>query len=348
VIGVDRESDLAVLKVAESGLTFLELSDSEALRQGQLVIALGSPLGLEGSMSLGAVSAVARQVRPEDRMVYIQTDAPINRGNSGGPLVDVSGRVVGINSFIMTQSGGNEGIGFAAPSNIVRTVFEQIRKAGRVSRGDIGARTQTVTPALASGLALTRGWGAVIADVVPNGSADRAGLRSADLVLTLDGKVIENARQFHVNLYPHAVGDTVRVEVLRGAERRAFDVTVAERAGDAGRLADLVTPERNIIAPLGILAVDLDDTVAGMLGPLRARGGVVVAAAAPDGGGALDPLLPGDVIYSLNQRSVTGLDSLRAALATVQPGAPVVLHVERQGQLRFVAFEMPGAVSDPR
>jgi serine protease Do len=348
VIGVDRESDLAVLKVAESGLPFLAFGDSENLRQGQLVIALGSPLGLEGSVTLGVVSAVARQVRQEDRMVYVQTDAPINPGNSGGPLVDVSGNVVGINSFILSQSGGNEGVGFAAPSNIVRTVFEQIRKAGRVSRGDIGVSAQTVTPALASGLGLNRSWGAVIADVVPNGSADRVGLRTADLVLTLDGKVIENARQFHVNLYPHAVGDTVRLEVLRGAERRTFDVTVAERPGDAGRLADLVTPERNVITPLGILAIDLDDGIARTLGPLRARGGVVVAAAVPGGGAVADPLVPGDVIYSLNQRPVTGLDSLRAALAALAAGAPAVLQVERQGRLRFVSFDLSAAAPDPR
>src|SRR5918994_2419169 len=127
VIGVDRETDLAVLKVEESGLPALELGDSEALRQGELVMAFGSPLGFEGSVSLGVVSAVARQLRPEDRMIYVQTDAAINPGNSGGPLVDIEGRVVGINTLIVSQSGGSEGVSFAAPSNIVRTVFEQIR-----------------------------------------------------------------------------------------------------------------------------------------------------------------------------------------------------------------------------
>jgi serine protease Do len=347
VVGLDRESDLAVLKVAETGLPFLPLADSEALQQGQIVVAMGSPLGLEGSVSLGVVSAVARQVRAEDRMVYVQTDAPLNPGNSGGPLLDTEGRVVGINSLIFSQGGGNEGIGFAAPSNIVRTVLEQIRDTGRVRRGDIGVVAETVTPTLAAGLGLARPWGVVLADVVPNGSADRAGLRSGDLVLTLNGKVVENARQFHVNLYPHSIGDRVRVEIQRGATPRAYDVTIAERAGDAAGLVDLVTPERNVVRRLGILALTLDDRLSASLGPLRARGGVVVAAAAPGSGAARDPLTPGDVIYSVNQESVTDVDGLRAALTRIAPGAPVVLHLERQGRLHFLAFEMPDAAEAP-
>jgi len=340
VVGVDHESDLALLKVVETGLPFLPLGDSEALRQGQIVIALGSPLGLEGSVTLGVVSAVARQVKPDDRMVYIQTDAPINPGNSGGPLLDAEGQVVGINSFILTQSGGSEGIGFAAPSNIVRTVVDQLRKTGRVRRGEIGVVAQTVTPTLAAGLRLGQPWGVVLADVHPDGPGAAAGLRVGDVVLTLDGKVTENARQFLVNLYPHTVGDTVVIEVLRGTDRRKVPVAVVERPSDPARLADLVTPERNVVARLGILGLDLDDALLRMLGPLRAKAGVVVAAAAPDSGSLQDPLRPGDVIYTLNQQSVTAVEGLRALLAKVPLGEPVVLHVERAGELRFISFEM--------
>jgi serine protease Do len=343
VVGLDHESDLALLKVVETGLPFLSLGDSEALRQGQIVIALGSPMGLEGSVTFGVVSAVARQVKPDDRMVYIQTDAPINPGNSGGPLLDAEGQVVGINSFILTQSGGSEGIGFAAPSNIVRTVVDQLRKSGRVRRGEIGVVAQTVTPTLAAGLGLGQGWGVVLADVHPDGPGARAGLRVGDIVLTLDGKVTENARQFLVNLYPHTVGDTVIIEVLRGADRRKVPVAVVERPSDPARLADLVTPERNVIARLGILGLDLDDALLRMLGPLRAQAGVVVAAAAPDSGSVQDPLRPGDVIYTLNQQSVTSVETLRGLLAKLSVGEPVVLHVERGGELRFIGFEISAA-----
>ena len=144
-------------------------------------------------------------------MIYIQTDASINPGNSGGPLVDVDGRVVGISTFILSRSGGSEGLGFAAPSNIVRTVYEHILQYGRVRRGAIGARVQTVTPELAEGLGLAQDWGVILADVYPAGPAAAAGLRVGDIVLTMDGKSMENARQFQVNLYPRGVGETVRV-----------------------------------------------------------------------------------------------------------------------------------------
>jgi serine protease Do len=348
IVGVDQESDIALLKVVETGLPFLTLGDSEALRQGQIVIALGSPLGLEGSVTLGVVSAVARQVKPDDRMVYIQTDTPINPGNSGGPLLDAEGRVVGINSFILTQSGGSEGLGFAAPSNIVRTVFEQLRKTGRVRRSEIGVVAQTITPTLAAGLGLPQSWGVVLADVHPDGPGGKAGLRIGDIVLRLGDKVTENARQFLVNLYPHAVGETVILEVLRGTERRTVAVAVVERPSDATRLGDLVSPERNVVARLGILGLDLDDSLQRMLGPMRARAGVVVAATAPGGGSTEDPLRPGDVIYMLNQESVTGVDALRGLLAKVAVGDPVVLHVEREGLLRYIAFEMAGSGTTER
>jgi serine protease Do len=165
IVAVDRETDLAVLKVEGTNLPTVVLGDSDTLRPGQIVMAFGSPLGLNASVTMGVVSAVARQLEPEDPMIYVQTDAPINPGNSGGPLVDAEGRVVGINTLIYSQSGGHEGIGFAAPSNIVRNVFDQIRKTGRVRRGEIGVEAQTITPLVAEGLGLSQDWGVVVADV---------------------------------------------------------------------------------------------------------------------------------------------------------------------------------------
>ena len=340
VIGVDRESDVAVLKVAEEGLPFLSFGDSESLKQGQIVVAVGSPLGLAGSVTFGVVSAVARQIKPDDRMVYIQTDAPINPGNSGGPLLDSEARVVGLNSFILTQSGGSEGIGFAAPSNIVRNVFEQIRKTGKVHRGAIGVVAQTISPALAAGLGLPQSWGAVIADVTPGGPAASSGLAIGDVVLALNGKPVENARQLEVNLYPRTVGETVTLDVLRGTRHLSVAVPVMDRPGRDVRLAEMVTPERNLVPRLGILGLDLDDTLLDLLGPVRARAGVVVAAAGSASGSATDPLRAGDIIYSINQQPITGVEALRAALGAVGVGDPVVLQIERDGELRYLAFEM--------
>ena len=237
IVGVDSDTDLAVLKISQKELPFLAFGDSDQVRQGQLVLAFGSPLGLENSVTMGIVSATARQLRPEDPMIYLQTDSPINPGNSGGPLVDLQGRVVGINTFILSQSGGSEGIGFAAPSNIARNVFTQLRKGGKVRRGSIDVYAQTVSPELAQGLNLANDWGVILGDVFPGGSADRAGLKEGDVILALNGKVMENARQLEVNVYRHAIGERVSLEVLRGGDKLKVDVAVAAEIQTLSALA---------------------------------------------------------------------------------------------------------------
>ena len=341
VVGVDRETDLAVLLLPEKGLPALTLGDSEALRPGQIVIALGSPRGLEGSLSMGVVSAVGRQLKPESPMIYVQTDATINPGNSGGPLLDTEGRVVGINTLILSQSGGSEGIGFAAPSNIVRSVFDQIRETGRVRRGEVGVRAQTITPDLAAGLGLPQAWGVVLTDVAPGGPAAEAGLQIGDVVLSIDGKPMENARQFDVNLYRRPVGATVPLEVQRGQARMTAGVKVRERPRDPDRLADLVSRERNLVAPLGILGLDLTDPrVASRIGPLRARAGVVVAASRAEAPPWQDTLQAGDVIYAVNGQTVLDLDRLRGALGALEGKRSAILQVERDGVLRYVAVPL--------
>jgi serine protease Do len=341
VIGLDSETDLAVLKIDGHDLPFLELGDSDDIRQGQLVLALGSPLGLENSVTMGVVSGVARQLRPEDRMVYVQTDAPINPGNSGGPLLDMDGRVIGINTLIFSQSGGAEGIGFAAPSNIVRYVFEEIRSTGTVRRGHIGALAQTITPVLAEALGLAQDWGVILGDVAPDGPADRAGLEPGDVVVTLDGKPMENGRQFDVNLYRRRVGDVVRLDVARAGLRRTVQVEVVQRPEDPGRFMHMVSRERNRVDPLGILAVEITPEVAKMVPWLRDPHGVVVASSAPDAPmGSDGPLMPGDVIQAVNGRPVATLDALRGAVDALTGSAAVALHINRRGQMMFLGLRL--------
>jgi serine protease Do len=341
IVGLDRETDLAVLRTLKKGLPFLPLGDSDDVNQGQMVFAFGSPRGLENSVTIGVVSATARQLREEDPMIYIQTDAPINPGNSGGPLVNTRGEVIGINTMIVSESGGSEGLGFAAPSNIVRYVYEQIRKTGRVQRGTIGARAQSITPLLAGGLGLSRNWGVLLSDVYPGGAAADAGLRVGDMVLTLDGKVMENGRQFRVNLYRHSIGETVDIEVKRGSQKLTFRVPVSDDMNDPDRFAGMVRPEDNLIEPLGILAIELDMRVKILLPGLRTREGAVVAARSLE-----SPmieslgLLPGDVIFALNRTPVTSLSDLRAAAGQLLPGDTVVFHIERQRQLMYVALRI--------
>jgi len=173
VVAIDEETDLAVLKIAARALPVMAYGDSDALRPGQIVLAIGSPLGLSSSVTMGVVSAVARQLAPEDPMVYVQTDSAINPGNSGGALVDTEGRLIGINTMILSQSGGSEGIGFAAPSNIVKNVVAQIIKYGRVRRGEIGVHAQTITPLMAEALGLEVDTGVILSDVAPGSPAAR-------------------------------------------------------------------------------------------------------------------------------------------------------------------------------
>jgi serine protease Do len=340
VVAIDHETDLAVVKVEAKGLPALPIGDSDTLRPGQLVLAFGSPLGLDSSVTMGVVSAVARQLTPEDPMIYVQTDAPINPGSSGGALVDTDGRLVGINTLIYTQSGGHEGIGFAAPSNIVRNVFTQIRTTGRVRRGEIGVYPQTITPLMADALKLPAEGGVILSDVTPGGPAAAAGLQPGDVVLALDGKRMENGRQFRINLYTRTIGERVALDVLRGDRRLTMRVGVAERDSDMGRLSDLVT-QQNVIREIGVLGVDLTAAIREMLPEPRGDKGVVVALVAADSPYSQQGrLAPGDVIYALNGAQTEGVERLRASLAALPPNTPFVLTVEREKTLRFLSFKV--------
>jgi serine protease Do len=339
VVGVDRETDIAVLKVDEKGLHALPFGDSEALRQGQLVMAFGSPFGLDNTVTMGVVSSAARQIRPDQPMIYIQTDAPINPGNSGGPLVNIDGAMVGVNTFIVSSSGSSAGVGFAAPSNIVRSVYEQVRKNGRVRRGQVGIQAQTITPQLARALRLQNNWGVIVGDVMPGGSAEAAGIEIKDILLTLNGKVLENARQFGVNIYRRA-GETVTLELLRGSEKLTKQVAVLERPRDTEQILSIVNTDGKLIAKLGVVGLDLDEKVTPLLPSLRRLSGVVVAGVTADPAGYWDAFYPADVIYAVNDRKVGNLAELEAALGSAERGDSVAVQVERAGQLQFLVIEV--------
>ena len=340
LIGSDREMDIAVVKIERTGLPHLALGDSDLVRQGELVVAFGNPLGLEGSVSMGIVSSTSRELHPDDMLAYIQTDAPINPGNSGGPLINSEGRVIGINTFILTQSGGSEGLGFAIPSNIVSTVYTQLRKEGHVHRGRIGIAVQTITPAMAEGLQLPRDWGVVVSDVLPDGPADKAGVKVGDIVVTLNRRTMRNARQLEAYIFRSPMRQQLTLGILRGKDELTADVPVVDTVDDPERFADMVTPEDNLVSKLGILVIAIDKKLAAMLPNLRNAYGLVVAAGSTSDLASGAQLQPGDIIYSLNGVPMTSVEAFRKGLDGFKAGSPIVLQIERSGRLMYIPIEL--------
>jgi serine protease Do len=339
VVGVARDADLALLKVDNVKLSSLRLANYRNLRQGELVLAFGSPEGLRNTVTLGVVSSVARQIDPDSPMVYIQTDAPINPGNSGGPLVNVDGEVIGVNTFILSQSGGNEGLGFAIPSSVVGQIYQQLRKFGHLHRTEIGIGIQTITPVMAAALNLPHSYGVIVSDVLPNTPAAAAGIRIGDVLLSIDGRLADSVPYVSFRLMSVNSGEKVHIELLRGKERLAFDVPVAERPDNMDQITSLADPEKNLVRPLGILGVEIDQKIAGMAPELRDPYGIIVAARSTEASGDI-PLNSGDVIRTLNGEPMTTLQRLRDALKGLSPGAPVVLQIQREDRLLFIAFTL--------
>jgi len=340
LIGLHKETDLALIKIDQTGLPTLSLGSRRPVHQGELVFALGSPEGLENSVTMGVVSSVARQADPNRPMVYIQTDAPINPGNSGGPLVDTEGYVVGINTFILSATGGSQGLGFAIPARIVNFVYESLRKFGHVHRIEVKAGAQTITDNLAKGLGLAQNWGVIIDDVTPGGPAEAGGLKIGDIVVKADGRPVSTLPAFTAALYLHPLDESLKLEVLRGTERKTLYIVALEMKDPMDDLPDLVNSRDNLVARLGILALDLNDRLRSVIGTLRSPSGVVVVARVADFRSSANGLETGDVIHTVNQTSIDSLTSLRAALRQIPPRGPVVLQVEREGGLRWLAFEM--------
>ncbi|HUB81780.1 MAG TPA: trypsin-like peptidase domain-containing protein [Bryobacteraceae bacterium] len=338
-VGMDRETDLAVLKIDATGLPTLSfLPDPQSVKQGQVVVALGSPLGLNNSLTVGFVSAAARQLNPTKPDIYIQTDAPINPGNSGGPLLDTDGRIVGINTLIVSESGGSEGIGFAIPSNVVRRVYQGIRKDGTIYRGAIGVIPQDITPILASALGLDRDYGVILSDIMPDSPAEGAGLQQGDVILAVDGTPIERSREFIDAVYQHSYGEQIALDILRDKERLKKTVGVLSRSGSPEDLEDLAKRDADLVRRLGILALTLDQKVTPMLPQLRRLYGVVVAGLPAEFASVNPGLVAGDVIYELNGSRTETIAQLRAALDRRKIGDAIALLVEHSGKMAYVSF----------
>ena len=337
IVGRDPRTDLALLKVdAGAGLPFLSLGDSDKARPGDWVVAMGNPFGLGGSVSAGVVSARGRDIGAGPYDDFLQVDAPINRGNSGGPLFSTDGSVVGVNTAIYSPSGGSVGIGFAIPSNVVKQVVAELQANGRVERGFLGVTTQKLDPAMAAALKLPKAEGALVADVQPNGPAAAAGLRPGDVVTAVNGTAVQDPRALARQVAALRPGSTAQVAVLRNGGEQTLSMTtapLAEKAADAGPAAAEGTGGK-----VGLALAPLDAAARESLNIPADVKGVVIAGVRPDSRASEAGLRPGDVLLGVgNQLVATPEDAVKAIGDRDSGKQPVALRVLRDGRSLFVA-----------
>lgn len=338
VIGTDPRTDIAVIKVDEKNLPVLPIADSSKVRVGQFALAVGNPFGLGQTVTMGIVSAVGRgNLSIVDYEDFIQTDAPINPGNSGGALVDIHGALIGINTAILSRSGGNQGIGFAVPINMARDVMDRLIKDGKVVRAWLGVVIQPVAPAIARAMGLEKPGGALIGDVTPNSPAEKGGLRRGDIVLSINGEAINETRELSLKVSMLAPGTTARLKVFR--DRREVDVPVVLGEQPSEQRAFGAGPEPGATRALeGVVVANLNPQIRQQLGLPPGVTGVVVTAVEPGSPAAEAGLRRGDVIQEVNRRAVSSVSECDRAVRQGGRDA-VVLLVNRGGNTMFVVVE---------
>jgi len=355
IVGSDEATDIAVLRIQGGGsFPYVTFDDASHVRVGDWVVAVGNPFGLDGTATAGIVSAMGRRDAGSSAYVdYMQIDAPINRGNSGGPTFDLNGNVIGVNSAIFSPTGGNVGIGFAIPANTAHGIVQQLLATGRVTRGWIGVSIQPLDDDIARSLGLDDARGALVATVVPDGPADRAGIRQGDVILTFDGERIRDSRDLTQRVGATAVGDSSRVEVLRSGQRRTLTMRLGERPSEQQLASTAPTPNATP-APesgqAGVAQAALGVSVRPMTSEDRARYdleanefGLVVTAVEPSSDAAQKGIRVGDIILQADQRNVRTVQDLSNAIAAARRGdRPVLLQVDGRNGRRFVAADLSG------
>jgi len=334
VVGIDEKTDVAVLKInAPKDIHFATLGDSGQLHVGDWVVAIGNPFGLSETVTAGIVSAKGRVIGEGPYDDFIQTDASINPGNSGGPLLNLQGQVIGINAAIFSQSGGNIGIGFAIPINLVKHVVEELEAHGKVVRGWLGVAIQNVTPTLAKSFGLKQAEGALVADVTPDSPAAHAGLQRGDIIIDYNGTHIDEAHQLPGLVAETKVGTTVPITVRRKDTTKRLSVTVAEMPAKA----EVAAAGREQQGDWGLAVADITPDLMQQFN-LSQKTGVVITAVAPNSPADGAGLQPGDVIVQANHRAVHNVTDYEQALGSTGNTSQLLLLINHQGQNLFVAL----------
>ena len=338
IVGTDSRTDIALLKIDNGDkLPYLEFGDSEKVKVGDWAIAFGNPFHLEGTVTVGVISAKGRAgiVLPEgpDFQSFLQTDAAINPGNSGGPLVNIQGKVIGISTAITSPSGGNVGIGFAIPAHLARSVIEELRTKGKVTRGYLGVYLQEITEDLKDAMDLPTLEGVLISEVVDNTPASRAGVKAGDVVTEFDGKNVNDLASFKIMVASTAIGKSVKVKIFRAGKSKELTVKIDEMPETVAAAAEVPDEEYE----LGLQVIDISDPRAERFEP-KSTGGVVVISIKSGTPADQAGFQVGDLILGIGGNEISNIAKYRAAVKGLKQGKPVIFHVQRGERKLYIAM----------
>jgi serine protease Do len=345
-VGTDPGTDVALLKIEEKNLPAMTFADSDKARAGDIVLAIGNPFGLRQTVTMGIISAVGRGgVGIVDYENFIQTDAAINMGNSGGALVDTQGNLLGINTAIFSRSGGNQGIGFAIPANLARDVMQSLREKGRVVRGYIGATVQTLTPEIADAMKLKgQPTGALVGEVTAKSPSEKAGIKTGDIITGVNGKKISDARELRLMIGSMAPGTKAPIDVNREGQNKSLNVELGEMPAGVAEEGAEATPEESAQPEKatvfgGVAVADITNDVRTALNLSKDIKGAVIADIDADSPAAKAGLREGDVIQEVNKQPVKSAKDLVAISKRLKPNEKILIRVWSQGRSGFVALE---------
>lgn len=344
IIGTDPKTDIAVIKISADNLPSIKWGDSDSLQVGEFVLAFGNPFSLGHTVTMGIVSALGRaNVGIADYEDFIQTDAAINPGNSGGPLVNIKGELVGINTAIFSKTGGYQGIGFAVPSNMARSVMTQLINEGKVTRGWLGVTIQNLTPELSKEFGLKRATGALVTDIFDNSPAEKSGLKRGDVVIEVNSKKINNVENLRNIVSQSKIGKKIKITALRDNKKIVFHAIISEFPQDIALTmpkdnTKQIPEEENELA--GFNVMDLTRDIAKQLGLSRNESGIVIVKVDPYSPAGDAKLKKGDVIQEINKKRIKNLNDFNKITPHIRKGDTLLLFINRGGNKFYVTLKV--------